>query len=91
MAEVSGYNPDMLIWVDKTGSDRCNSIRSFGYALRGTRPVCHLSMGGRRVCNSGKGIKDVFTTTDRVNGEVFEHFIYECILPIILPFDGNNP
>ena len=41
--------------------------------------------------NAIRGIKDVFTTTDRVNGDVFEHFICECILPIILPFDGNNP
>ena len=28
MAKVSGYHPDMLIWVDETGSDRRNSIRS---------------------------------------------------------------
>ena len=50
MAEVSGYHPDMFIWVDETGSDRRNSIRSYGYALRGMRPVCHhLSVGGRRV------------------------------------------
>ena len=41
MAEVSGYNPDMLIWVDETGSDRRNNIRSYAYALRGMRPVCH--------------------------------------------------
>ena len=96
MAEVSGYNPDMLIWVDETGSERYNSIRSFGYALRGMRPVCHhLSVGGRRVSAipvmTTRGIEDVFTTTDRVNGEVFERFVCECILPIILPFDGNNP
>ena len=37
-----------------------------------------------------RGIKDVFTT-DGVNGKVFECFVCECILPIILPFDGNNP
>ena len=30
MAELSGFNPDMFIWVDETGSD---SIRSYGYAL----------------------------------------------------------
>ena len=34
MAEVSGYNADMLIWVDETGSDRRSGIQSFGYALR---------------------------------------------------------
>ena len=60
------------------------------------RPVCHnLSVGGRRVSAipvlTTRGIEDVFTTTDRVNGDMFERFVCECILPIILPFDGNNP
>ncbi len=96
MAEVSGYHPDMLIWVDETGSDRRNSIRRYGYALRGMRPVTHhLGVGGKRVSAipvlTTRGIEDVFTTTDHVNGEVFERFVGECILPIILPFDGNNP
>ena len=50
MAKVSGYHPDMLIWVDETGSDRRHSIRSYGYVLRDMRSVCHhLSVGGRRV------------------------------------------
>ena len=26
-----------------------------------------------------------------VNGDVFEHFLCQCVLPLILPFDGNNP
>ena len=96
MAEVSGYNPDMLIWVDETDSNRCNGIRSFGYTLRDMRPVCHhLSVGGRRVSaipvTTTQGVEVVFTTTDRVNGDMFERFVCECILPIILPFDGNNP
>ena len=96
MAEVSSYHPDMLIWVDETGSDRQHSIRSYGYALRGMRPVCHhLNVGGRHVSAipvmTTRGIESVFTTTDHVNGDLFEHFICECVLPIILPFDGNNP
>ena len=96
MAKVSGYHPDMLIWVDETGSDRRHSIRSYGYVLRDMRSVCHhLSVGGRRVSAipimTTRGIESVFTTTNYVNGELFEHFICECVLPIILPFDGNNP
>ena len=50
IAEISAYNPDMFIWVDETGSDRRKSIRQYGYALRGMRPICHhLSVGGKRV------------------------------------------
>ena len=43
MADVSVFNPDMLIWIDETGSDRRNSIRRYGYSLRGTPArVCQL-------------------------------------------------
>ena len=59
------------------------------------RPVCHhLSVGGRGVSAipvmTTRGIEDVFTITDQVNGDMFERFVCECILPIIVPFDGNN-
>ena len=49
--------------------------------LSGARdPVCHhLSVSGRRVSAipvmTTQGIKDVFTTTDRVNGEVFMFYL----------------
>lgn len=96
MAEISAYNPDMFIWVDETGSDRRKSIRQYGYALRGMRPICHhLRVGGKRISAipvlTTRGIENVFTTTGCVNGETFETFVSECILPIILPFNGNNP
>ena len=42
MSEISVYDPDMLIWIDETGSTRRNSIHSYGYSLRGTRPCTHV-------------------------------------------------
>ena len=33
IAEVSQFDPDMLIWLDETGADRRNSIRAYGYAF----------------------------------------------------------
>ena len=39
MAEISVYDPDMLIWIDETGCDRRHSSRRFGYSIRGI-PVC---------------------------------------------------
>ena len=58
--------------------------------------MCHrLRVGGRRVSAipvlTTRGIEDVFVTADRVNGDVFEHFIWNYILPIVLPFDRKNP
>ena len=34
-AEISMYDPDILVWIDETGSARRNSICQYGYSLRG--------------------------------------------------------
>ena len=96
MAEVSMYHPDMFIWIDETGSDRRNSIRSYGYSLRGMRAIGHdLRVSGKRISAipvlTTRGVEDVYTTTGSVNGEVFEHFICRHVLPLILPFNCHNP
>ena len=39
MAEISIFDPQMLIWVDETGSARRNSVRAYGYSLKGMRAV----------------------------------------------------
>ena len=36
MAEMSTFDPAMLVFIDKTGSERRNSICQYAYALRGT-------------------------------------------------------
>ena len=38
-----------------------------------------------------RGIEDVCVCKGSVDGEVFQQFLCQCVLPIILPFDGNNP
>lgn len=96
MSEISLFDPDMLIWIDETGSTRRNNIRTFGYSLRGTRPRTHiLRVSGERLSAipvmTTRGIEDVYVCTGSVNGDVFEQFLCQCVLPIILPFDGNNP
>lgn len=35
MAEMSTYDPEMIIWIDESGSDRRDSVRKFAYTLRG--------------------------------------------------------
>ena len=95
MAEISMYNPDMLVWIDETGSARRNSIRQYGYSLRGMPARVHqLQVGGRRLSAipvlTTSGIEDVYVTSDSVDGTKFEEFLFQCLLPIILPFNGIN-
>ena len=92
MAEISMYDPDMLIWIDETGSARRNSIRQYGYSLTGMPAQVHqLQMGGRWLSAilvlTTSGIEDVYVTSDSVDGTKFEEFLFQCLLPIILPFD----
>ena len=39
IAEMMQFNTDMFVFVDETGSDTRNSIRKFGYFLKGIPPV----------------------------------------------------
>ena len=86
------FDPDMIIWVDETGSARRNSVRPYGYSLKGMRAVSHeLRVLGRRInaigAMSTEGVEDV----DRnVTGEVFLKFVQNCLLPILQPFNGTN-
>ena len=41
MAEISVYDPSMFIWLDESGCDRRNTLRKYGYSIRGIRPVDH--------------------------------------------------
>jgi len=51
MAEMNEVDPDMLVWVDETGSDRKNAIGKYhGYGLRGMTPIVHsLIARGKRI------------------------------------------
>jgi len=41
--DVSVYTPEMLIFLDETGADRCNMLRKYGYSMRG-KPVANHSL-----------------------------------------------
>ncbi len=96
VAEVSLYDPDMLVFLDETGSDRNTAMRKFGYSLRGLRCCCtKLLARGKRVSAiaalSSVGILDVQFLKGSVNGEIYADFIELSVLPHLLPFDGVNP
>ena len=96
MAHISIYDPAMLIWIDETGCDRRNTVRKFGYSIRGM-PICDKRILARRVRYSAipimslSGIHDVYITEGTVNGDEYADFIEHCLLPILQPFNNVNP
>ena len=96
MAEISVYDPSMLIWLDETGCDRRNTIRKYGYSARGL-PLSdhHLLVRGIRYTAipivSVEGIHDVYLRQGSMNGDHFADFVQSCLLPILQPFNGLNP
>ena len=96
VSDVSIYEPDMLIFLDETGADRRDSLRKYGYSLRG-RPVHSqkLLVRGDRISAiafmSVNGFLDCHTVRGTVNTEVFLEFVAKTLLPHLMPFDGRNP
>ena len=96
MAEVSLYDPSMLLWLDESGCDRRNTIRKYGYSMRGI-PLCDQRLLVRGIRYSAipivslEGMHDVYLAEGTVNGEKFGKFVEECLLPILMPFNGSNP
>ena len=86
----------MFVWIDETGCDRRNSRRRCGYSVRGIPPRDHrLLIRGVRYSGitvmSMEGIHDVQLVEGSVNGDKFEEFVTEALIPIFNPFDGTNP
>ena len=93
MAEISMYDPSMLVFIDETGCDRRNMIRKYGYSFRGM-PVedRRLLVRGTRYSAipvmSSSGIHDVYLKEGTVIGEVFADFVDNNLLPCLMPFNG---
>ena len=95
MAEVSMYDPSMLLWIDESGCDLRNCKRNRGYSLRGMTPQDHrLLIRGTRYSAipvmSLDGIHDLYLAEGNVNGEKFEAFVKSCLLPVLQPFNWTN-
>ena len=96
MADVSVYDPSMLIWIAESGCDRRNCVRKWGYSVRGLPPRDHrLLVRGTRYSTipvmTVEGIDDVYLMEGNVNGERFEEFIQNCLAPFLQPFNWINP
>ena len=42
MAEVSVYDPAMFMWIDESGCDRRDTLRKYGYSIRGIPPKSQI-------------------------------------------------
>ena len=61
MAEMTAYEPEMLVFVDETGTDKRSSLRKYGYALKGKQAVVEkvLVRGKRHSVISAMGIDGI--------------------------------
>ena len=90
------YAPEMMVFVDETESNSRDSMRKFGYSLRGQRATSRrIPCRGKRVNSVAamdvNGLICVDSTTANINGIVFCGFLEQSLLPQLLPFDGTNP
>lgn len=87
----------MLIFIDETGTDKRNTLRKYGYALRGKPAVTEsffVNCGKRYSAIAGlhmNGMLDVCITTQTVCADKFYEYAETCLLPYLLPFNGVNP
>ena len=93
---VSLYEPHMLVFIDETGTDRRDSLRKYGYSLRGKTPKsCRMLIRGERISVIGimtlNGILDLHIVRGGVNGDEFVEFVDKCLLPVLMPYNGVNP
>lgn len=95
-ADVSLYTSEMMIFLDETGSDRRDSLRKYGYSVRGKpilsqKNICRGKRISAIAIMSIEGMLDCMTTTDSVDSDVFYDFVEKYLLPHLMPFNGTNP
>jgi replication-associated recombination protein RarA len=94
-AEVALYSPDMFIFIDETGSDRRNALRSMDtacevYQLRKLSRFVRGEHLSTITCISMEGILDYQTVKSSVDGDIFYDFVSSKLLPLLMPFDSKN-
>ena len=89
-------DPAMFVWVDESGTDRRDSIRSYGYALQGMTPVSHRFLSHEKRINviAAMSLNDGILATEMysstINGDKFYNFIRGTLIPNMLIFNGSN-
>ena len=95
VTDVTIYPRETLFFVDETGTDRKDTLRKYGYSLRGKLlKAQRLLVRGEHlsciVAMSLDGIVAIKVTTGSVDGDIFYDFVCTSLLPKHMPFDGKN-
>ena len=95
MSQTFMFQRNMFVWLDESGADRRDSLRKFGYALRGTTPVSHRFLcRGQRVnaiaAITAEGVLATEITKGSLNGEKFFDFLRGTLIPKMRAFDGSS-
>ena len=93
IVDMSVYEPEMLVFLDETGADRRNTLRKYGYSMRGKPPQKHtLLVRGERasaIANiSMKGLLDIDVVKGTVDGDKFYDYTQKHLLPHLMPYNG---
>jgi transposase len=94
-SDVSLYERHMLVFVDETGADRRDSLRKYGYSVRGKTPKSFkMLVRGKRISTIAimtvNGILDMHIVHGTSKGDDFLEFVEKCLLPCLMPFNGVN-
>ena len=95
-SDCSVYKPEILLFLDESGTDRRHSLRKYGYSIVGKPALCtSLLLRGTRysviAAMSLHGIVDTYITSGTVSADDFQDFIDKSLLRHTMPFDGFNP
>ena len=96
LSNISLFKREMFVFVDKTGSDKRDCLRKYGYSLRGKPPVdlqlysrgIHITAIAAMSCS---GVIATSIVEDGVDGDEFQKFLEEKLSAVLLPFNGSNP
>lgn len=93
--EMQQYRPEMLVFIDETGTDRRDCLRKFGYSLIGKRTISKkLIARGRHVsaiaAMSMTGILDFRLVHGGVDNNSFQEFVDNNLLRHLVNFNGIN-
>ena len=90
-------HPELFVFVDETGTDRRDSMRKFGYGLRGMPPVSQKLLSRRQRVSTiaaisfDQGLLDCRTVTDTITGDQFGHFVQHDLSSHLHAFDDTAP
>ena len=95
VSDASVYEAHMLVFIDESGTDRRDSLRKYGYSLRGKTPKSSkMLIRGQRISVIGimttGGILDIHVIHGTSNGDSFLEFVEICLLPCLMPYNGIN-